>query len=99
VVAKAGLDGCVLIQVDRSPIVPGRVRVVSVRKVPEKAVSDAIHAHELNSSVSVAARVIFNSYGRASTAKPGDEVRDGMFRKIQAYENIRYLSSIMGKVF
>jgi uncharacterized DUF497 family protein len=99
VVATIGSDRCVLVEVDRTPTVSGRVRIVSVCTVPQKAVSDAINDHKLNSSVSVAARVIFNSFGRASSADPDDEVRARMFRKIQAYENIRYMVSIMGKAF
>jgi uncharacterized DUF497 family protein len=98
VVAKIDSNRCVLIQVNRSPTESGRVRIVSVCTVPQKAVSGAIHDHKLNHSVSVAARVIFNSFGNAANAEPGDVSRESMFRKIQAYENIRYLTSILDKL-
>jgi uncharacterized DUF497 family protein len=99
VVAKIGSRGCIIIQVDRSHTKSKRVRLISARPVSQKAALDAIHDHELNSSVSVTARVIFNSFGKASGSVEGQEIRDGLFRKIQAYENIRYLTSVMDKAF
>jgi uncharacterized DUF497 family protein len=99
VVAKIGAQGCIIIQVDRSHTVSGRVRLISARPVPQKAALDAIRDHELNSSVSVTARVIFNSFGGGSVSVAGRGAKSGLFRKIQAYENIRYLTAVAKKAF
>jgi uncharacterized DUF497 family protein len=95
VVAKIGKRGCILVKVDREHTFSGRVRLISARPVSEKVALKAIQDHELNSSVSVTARVIFNSFGREYATSMGQMVRDELFSRIQAYENIRYLSSIM----
>jgi uncharacterized DUF497 family protein len=95
VVAKIGRRGCILVKVDREHTKSGRVRLISARPVSQKVAFRAIQDHELNSSVSVTARVIFNSFGREFNTVMGQPVRDELFSKIQAYENVRYLSSIM----
>jgi uncharacterized DUF497 family protein len=90
VVAAINGQGYYLIKVDRDHVHSGRVRLISVWKVSKKVVDDAIRAHEINSSVSVLARVILGSFGRSVTDQA---VLVEMNRRVQAYENIRYLTA------
>jgi uncharacterized DUF497 family protein len=92
-VARLGGSGCVIIKVDREHVRSNRVRLISVQKVSEKDVMRAIQAHEINSSVSVTLRVEAATVGRY--LRPSSVVQAKVEQIVQAYENIRYLSSVM----
>jgi uncharacterized DUF497 family protein len=94
VIARLGGNGYVMIKVDRDHVKSGRVRLISVQRVSEKEVLKAIQAHEINSSVSVLARVAVASYPRKPSTFRNPLIRAEIDRRIQAYENVRYLSSI-----
>jgi hypothetical protein len=95
VVARFGGKGCVIVKVDREHVSSGRVRLISAHLVSEKDVVRAIRDHEINSSVSVVLRVEADTLGRYLGVSKTPEIEAEVKRRIQAYENIRYLSSIM----
>jgi uncharacterized DUF497 family protein len=95
VVARLGGSGCVMVKVDRDNVKSGRVRLISVRWVSEKEVMKAIQEHEINSSVSVLARAAVASHPYRSRAFKNKAIRSEVNRRIQVYENIRYLAHLM----
>jgi uncharacterized DUF497 family protein len=94
VVARLGGKGCVIVKIDREHVRSGRVRLISVKKASEKEVMKAIRAHEINSSVSVLLRVETALLRRHISATKHPEIVAEVKRRIRAYENIRYMSSI-----
>jgi hypothetical protein len=72
--------------------------LISVRKVSEKEVLKAIEEHSVNSSVSVLARVLVASFGPGFSLYRDPSIREEIAGKIQAYENIRYMASMMRRV-
>jgi uncharacterized DUF497 family protein len=95
VIARLPGGACYMIKAGREHVNSRRVRLISVQRVSEKEVMKAIKEHEINSSVSVLARVAFASVGWSPSNRRNPLVRADINRRIQAYENIRYLSSIM----
>jgi uncharacterized DUF497 family protein len=95
VVARLGGIGCFLVKVDREHVHSGRIRLISVRKVSEKAVVEAIKKHETNSSVSVLARVVVGTLGKKYITSSESPVLEEMNRRVLAYENVRYLARLM----
>jgi uncharacterized DUF497 family protein len=94
-VARLGGKRYVIVKVDREHVDSGRVRLISVWKVPEKAVLKALKDHNLNSAVSVVLRVEASVLRRHVSASRNPEILAEVDRRIKAYENVRYLSSIM----
>lgn len=95
VLARMPGGACYIILVDREHVQSGRVRLISVRRVSEQVVLEAIKAHETDSSVSVMARVVFWDFAeRTPSSRKTPEFYQAVKSSIQAYENIRYLSSI-----
>jgi hypothetical protein len=86
---------CYMIKVDREHVHSGRVRLISVQRVSEREVLRALQAHEVNSSVSVLARVAFASVASSPSNRRSPVIRADINRRIKAYENVRHLSSIM----
>jgi uncharacterized DUF497 family protein len=98
-VVRLGGKACAIIKVDRNHVNSKRVRLISVQRVSEKEVMKALQAHSVNSSVSVVLRIEAAMLRRHLVVSENPEIAAEVKRRIQAYENIRYLSSIMDKVF
>jgi uncharacterized DUF497 family protein len=98
VLARLGGNGCVMIKVDRDYVNSKRIRLVSVQRVSEREVLKAIREHEVNSSVSVMVRVAVASHPRKPALFKNPLIKADINRRIQAYENIRYMASIMKRV-
>jgi hypothetical protein len=90
VIARIGGKGCALVKVDREHTHSRRVRIITAYPLRERAVMEAIKAHELNSSVSVLARSVVGSRRGLSAS-----IRAAVDLKVKEYENIRRLTSLM----